>query len=866
MFMAAHSATIRIVILSLLLIAPAAIAQAPSEEWRTLKTAHFRFHYPVEYEAWAQRAASRIESVREAVVREVGFAPETVTDVLIMNPVAEANGVMIPILRYPRMMLFTEPPEPELVVGEFSSWIDLLTVHETAHMVHLLRPSRNPMQHLIERIIPINPITRRAPRWVMEGYATVVEGRLTGSGRPSSSMRAAILRKWALSGRLPTYDQLDSDRRFLGMSMAYLMGSAFLEWLDQDGTKLRNLWARLTARQKRSFDGAFEGVFGDKPERMYGRFVAELTARAKAVERAEAGSLREGELWQELERNSGEPAVSPDGKKIAWVARNDRGEAKLVVYSTGENEEEKKWREDIEKMIKRDPEDVAPVRTKPLPRKPLHTLKLTDRGDIGSPRWLRDGSAILYSHRQPDRDGFLHHDLFVWNFESGETRRVTHLADVQDADPLPDGKSAVAVRNRFGHSQLVNVDLASGQVTERTPPSLERIYAHPRANADGKVVWAEHDESGWRVQGVGAFDPEWGQDGELYATVSRRGFLEVMRIDGGGHRLVTRTLGGAGQAAPSPDGSLFFMSLEPDGFVVRRLADPSLVEPTRTTDVTLVPALPPDPPLPVVFKAESLSAPHRYGIGRQERSWFFGGRWTAYDKTNEIGLRLGDIVGRLDTIGVYATGGDAAIASTWRGLPVALTAHAYKLHDNRGVEVRGEYEHRAPLYAASIVAGRGEDVFAMGALALRQRKTSQTFRFAADADDHARGALTLSFDPDPDFSIRVTGEAGRNIAIGGYASTAVPDSLLIGRVLDPALPEGFAFDRNYRSLRADLSFAAFNVFWRRYDDLDVRGLEVTFDLPPMPIVRSAGMQLTAGAAKVSELRGTKGWLAIRWRP
>src|SRR5437868_7134739 len=83
---------------------------------------------------------------------------------------------------------------------------------------------------------------------VLEGYATVVEGRITGSGRPAGSLRAAILRKWAVSGRLPSYAQLNADRRFLGMSMAYLVGSAYLEWLEQRGgpESLRHLWARMT--------------------------------------------------------------------------------------------------------------------------------------------------------------------------------------------------------------------------------------------------------------------------------------------------------------------------------------------------------------------------------------------------------------------------------------------------------------------------------------------------------------------------------------------------------------------------------------------------------------------------------------------
>ena len=131
--------------------------------------------------------ASDVESVRAAVVNEVGFSPPQITDILVENPIAEPNGATLPLLDHPRIVVYTEPAEPESQIGEFHNWIDLLTTHEMTHLVHLLRPSRNPMQRLIAHVLPINPIALAAPRWLLEGYATVVEGRLTGSGRPAAS-------------------------------------------------------------------------------------------------------------------------------------------------------------------------------------------------------------------------------------------------------------------------------------------------------------------------------------------------------------------------------------------------------------------------------------------------------------------------------------------------------------------------------------------------------------------------------------------------------------------------------------------------------------------------------------------------------
>src|SRR6266496_3306122 len=110
--------------LLVLFVAATAAAQEPHEDWRTIETKHFRVHYPVQFEAWATRAASRLESVRDAVVAEVGFSPEQVTDVAVVDPIADANGSTIPLLDTPRMIFFAEPPGPDLQIGEYSDWID----------------------------------------------------------------------------------------------------------------------------------------------------------------------------------------------------------------------------------------------------------------------------------------------------------------------------------------------------------------------------------------------------------------------------------------------------------------------------------------------------------------------------------------------------------------------------------------------------------------------------------------------------------------------------------------------------------------------------------------------------------------------
>jgi hypothetical protein len=881
--------------LVLLLLPLPVLAQGPSAAWRTVSTRHFRVHYPAESEAWARRAAARLESIRERVIEEVGYAPPEVVEVLVSDPVADPNGMAFPFLGWPRMVLWTSPPAPESVIGHYTDWPELLIVHEQTHLVHLLRPSRNPLRRLLARLIPAGPIALGAPRWVIEGYATVVEGRLTGAGRPNGDLRSAILRRWAQTGKLPGYGRLSSgSESWLGGSMAYLVGSAYLEWLEERAGpgSLRNLWARMTARRVRSFDEAFEGVFGDSPADLYDRFRAELTWRALEAERLRKSEEREGELWQDLSWNVGSPALSPDGTRLAIVLDSRDEPAELVVFSTAPDEEaEREWEERREEIRKRDPEDVPAVRIAPPARKRLHTLPARDGVEPTMPRWLPDGRSILFVRFEPDAEGFLHPDLFVWTPETGHVRRLTHEADLRDPDPAPDGSWAAATRNRNGFSQVVRVDLATGSTRDLTEPSAETVYDQPRVSPDGRrVAFARHSEGAWRLvilevdggrttllsppPGATVASPAWSPDGRtVYAVAGQRGFIDLHAFpaDGEGEPTsLTRSLGAVFAPAPAPDGSgLFYLSLEPDGLDLRRLALPvqaAAAAPPAGLPAGLAPAIrPPEPASPEPFALAEVPPGRPYGLGRQELFALLGGSAASDGGVWELGVRGGDVVGRLDWIalGSIGEGGwpeGGALAAAFRGWPVTLGIHVFHSEEQpteqftivergslldlgrRGIELSGGWD-RAWSGGRLRIAVRGlwnEIELERGPLTrtLDQRIGSLA---AAWGGLHRRGSWRL----EPGLSLHAesghtegspswlrsggTARLGighddarlrlswtRNTSedvgygfdlfqLGGPEVTILPETALAGRIAVPALPVGTLLGGEHEGQRAELS-------------------------------------------------------------
>jgi hypothetical protein len=919
----------------LLFLAVPALAQSPAADWRTIETPHFRVHYPAESEAWARRSAARLESIRERVAAEIGYNPPETVDVLVSDPVADANGMALPILGWPRLVLWTSPPGPESTIGHYSDWAELLLVHEEAHLVHLLRPSRNPWRQWIARVLPVSPIALGSPRWVVEGYATVVEGRLTASGRPNSDLRAAILRRWAQAGKLPGYGRLaDDSQTWLGGSMAYLVGSAYLEWLEERAGpgSLRNLWARMTARRARSFDDAFEGVFGDSPADLYDRFRAEITWRALEAERLLP--IQEGELWQDLSWNVGDPALSPDGKRLAIVLGSRDLPDRLVVWSTEPDEKaEEEWEKQRKEILERDPEDVPAERTKPLPREALHTLHSRDGVVPTMPRWMPDGESLLFVRFEPDPEGFLHPDLFFWTPETGEVRRITREADLRFPDPSPDGTWAVAVRHRHGFSQLVRADLATGEVREITPPSVEEVYDRPRISPDGsRIAFVRHREGAWRLvvrelasgeekvlappRGGTISAPAWGEN-TVYAVVGDRGFIDVWSfpLDGGEPGPVTRTAGAAFAPAPSPDG-LFYLSLEPDGLDLRR-TDIGRAAALPDLPLELAPAIrPPSPAPPEPFAVAEVSKERPYGRGRQELLPLIGGSGSSSGGSLELGVRGGDVVGRLDWLALGALSGSdeaegGALAGAWRGWPVEVGFHLFQAEEldlaRRGAEISGRWDRRwsggtLRLEARTLfgqVESLDQEIASLaGGTALFRRWGSWRLEAGlaagheagnTDGDGWSRSTGRARFGlrhDDTRLSLiwsRGTSSDVRHafnlFQVGGSETSLLPESALSGRVFVPALPPGTLVGEEHESQRAelDLGFLPAPLFFERHrvwsedrgDWLSLAGLEFRWSIAPIPLGRVPALDIRLGVAQVLEdflEDETRWWAVTVWRP
>lgn len=560
-------------------------------QWQTIHTEHFNVHYSQENADWARSAANELEIVRSKVLEQQNRALDEAVDVVVFDPLNAANGFALPVSNKPLMALFTTPPQSDTVISNNSGWQQLLVLHEYIHLVHLAQPTRSKWRQELRNIWDLYDITHsEMPRWVAEGYATLLESKMTGRGRLFDNYSEAILIEFAQQGALPRYDQLNStDGGFMAGSMAYLMGARFLAWLEKNYSEqtLDAVWTRMQGVKQREFDDAFEGVFGDSASKLYRRFIAEYTYQAMSKERSEQSLT--SELWLALDHYASGPALSPNSEQLAVVERDQDGKTQLKLYSTEDNlKAAEEFNQEQQELLADDPKDVADKPPKVFQRKQKQVLNQINRAGIQNPQWLNDDVLYFSAYSNVDNiDNQRISDIFSWDTQTGEVTKLTDLAGLRRFSIADNGQTLYGEQVKGGYSELVRVDLQTGQAQPLFEKSLATVYDYPVVSPNQQQLAFLKTEfnHNWQlyIQDIDGqksiavpmpkgyqylSQPSWSADGkQLYFVAGLAQATDIYRYDLTTQRLFKLTQGQQAVANPLAlsDGDLLYFSISSDG-------------------------------------------------------------------------------------------------------------------------------------------------------------------------------------------------------------------------------------------------------------------------------------------------------------
>ena len=701
-----------------------------AQDWQTFETENFRVHFTPEYRQWALSSAREMETVRQLIKEQQGRVLTEKVDAYIVDPYNAANGFALPLSHRPYMAFFATPPQSDSIIANSTGWQQLLVLHEYVHLVHLAQKSRSKWRNNLANWYDLFDASQiNGERWVSEGYATLLESKLTGRGRLFNNQVEAIIQQFARQGALPSYKQLNSaDDSFMSGAMAYLVGVRYLKWLEENygEATLDAVWTRWSAVEQRDFEKAFKGVFPDTAQNLYRRFIAEYTYKAMQHETqlsAQSNEENSSKLWLDLSGYVGDPSLSPQGDYLAIVEtqRTDEGNTtKLQIYKTSENTKKaEEFSKQAEELLADDPKDIADKKPSVFKREVAYTLNQRNDRGIKNPRWLNK-DTIIYGARSLASKNSYHQDVFSWHLPSNTVKQLTTNANIRRFDISKDGHYLIAERSRFGYSQLVKVSLVPaslGKITaEITPQSFEQVYDFPRlrptpdgspSNSFAYVSSSLNNKWQLKVRQLEGEQeqiiplpvnyqflsfPEWSNDGQLlYFVAGLDGATRLYQYDFSKQSLSAVTSGEQVITWPmvNGDNKLLHLAINAQGPDVYQLdlanANKQIVRNTTTSSAMTV-NLADDLKLAeaTITIDESIGEQSAYGIGPQQGTVTIAESiYSASSSMLEVGYKSGDVLSRFDwqvnasqdVFSNIISGASAAIR--WQGWPVKLLAHSY---------------------------------------------------------------------------------------------------------------------------------------------------------------------------------------------
>ncbi len=497
-------------------------------------------------------------------------------------------------------------------------WVRNVVTHELGHIFSLKVAARYPFRYGMIQASVLNqkqidvglniPIySMVTPSWWTEGIAQL-EAYTAGrsDGNPDGydtwdSNRDMLLRMATIEDDLLSFDEMGVfTHDWVHQEMVYNQGYSLSKFIaDTYGIDKARGLAGETGRL--TFNRAIKKTIGISLSALYFKWREELNNRYDELVR-ERGTVVEGEQIIDAGTYDASPSLSPDGSQLAYFS--NKGEESLLI-----------------KLLIRNLETGRD--------------QVVDERVYGDLSWSADGSKIVYTKFGR---GTLFLDLYVYDLESEETRRISSQLRAKEPSFSPDGQWIVFVQNEDGANRLGMIRSDGSEIkwltdNRRWPKggksassgrvnTFHQFYG-PRYSPDGEQIAfsvfggedrdiavigskgpyfrleatledssafpdsiAYPDSAGWRLlmhSIADERDPSWLPDGTgIVYSSDRNGIFDLYRLDiATGEKIrLTNVLGGAFSPDVSDDGkSVVYVGYHAGNFSIYQQKLPGIAEP-----------------------------------------------------------------------------------------------------------------------------------------------------------------------------------------------------------------------------------------------------------------------------------------------
>jgi len=570
---------IKITLFLLLLLKVTSFAQydqfEPEYNWYTIEGEHVYVHFHEGTERTAKVIAKIGDEVWDPITSLYGYEPEKVHYV-IKDKDDYSNGATY---------FFDNKIEIWASALDFDlrgthNWLRNVISHEFTHMVQIqagmkwgrsipavylqflnYQDVRRPdlLYGYPDKIISYPLASINIPAWFAEGTAQYMRKELGYENWDSH--RDMILRSYVLDDNMLTWNEMGVfGKTSLGNESVYNSGFALTRYISQQygEDKLRIITQKLGEFSNFTIDAAFEEVLGKDGNEIYDEWkkylTKDYTERIKDVK----SNLVEGTLLQDKGFGNFYPIFSKNGRKFYYIS--NEGEDYFSISSLYEF-------------------DVKSKKTKKIITGIRSTVSIT-----------LDGENIIFAKLSEDNPEWANiHDLFIYNIDEEDDKRLTYGLRANNPNLSHDGKKITFVFQKDGTTNLGIVDI-NGKNFKRLTffQEGEQVYNPKFSNDDSSIVFDYSIKEGRDIAKVNVDGSQFGfliqtkddernpvydYEGNLIYSSNETGIFNLYKID----RLtqkrtqLSNVLGSAFMPTVDSTGNIIYAGYNSHGYQIYKL-------------------------------------------------------------------------------------------------------------------------------------------------------------------------------------------------------------------------------------------------------------------------------------------------------
>ena len=465
---------LHLTLLFILLFAGAAPA-SPMPGWvfRVMKTDHFEIIYRTEQKALAKRYALAAEQAYELLIPIFKEAPAN-TIIVISDETDSSNGLAT-FLPYPIIYVYPVLPTTLDSIDEYGDWALEMIVHEYTHILNMY-PSHGfylPLRWIFGSVVRPNAIL---PKWYLEGLAVNLESRLTDHGRLRTSETGAAARVLVqndlLRGeKIDRINEQDISSWPYG-GRPYMFGGWWWNQVQAEkGPGVIETWNQNFSRR---IPFLLNGPMREQTGRSAQSLLSSAHADLEKQVAAQIATLKKSPLQPStpLVTEEGEQSVfalSPNGMRFVYWVNRAQGKGSTVYFK----------------------QRIAAAE----PLNSLTSLKLFKGGFSLRVHWMGD-EKFVYDQIDLRKPRVSYRDLYLYDFLTGESKRLTTGMRAQEGSPSPNGNKIAYIQNDGGRNRLMLLDLATGESKGLVSSGFTQRLSSPEFLSDTELLFIARNMKG----------------------------------------------------------------------------------------------------------------------------------------------------------------------------------------------------------------------------------------------------------------------------------------------------------------------------------------------------------------------------------